>query len=354
MKRWSGALGIALAAACATCSVAEPPRAEIQNKQLRVTVYLPDAKSGFYTGTRFDWSGIISDLQFAGHHLYRPWFASTDPSVRDFTYKDADIIAAPNSAMTGPAEEFQTPLGYDTAKPGETFLKVGVGLLRKADDAPYAFFKHFELVDGGRWTTHATANSVTFEQTIHDASSGYGYIYTKTIRLLDDSNKLVIEHHLKNTGKLPIATRLYDHNFLTVDGLPIEAGYTISVPYGIEPTRPPDSKFVTITGSTARYIADLQGQDRVAFGLQGFSADPKDYHFVITNAAAKVTVTIVGDRPLTNASVWSIRNVLAVEPFIDIQADPQKETSWSYTYTYSEAAPDSQAHAGSQAAPGSR
>jgi hypothetical protein len=236
---------------CSACAVAEPPQATIQNKQLRLTVFLPDAKNGFYTGTRFDWSGVIGDLQFAGHHLYRPWFTGVDPAVRDFVFKDDGIIASANTAMTGPAEEFQTPQGYDTAKADGTFLKIGVGILRKPDDAAYFFGKHFEIVDGGTWTTHATPASITFEQTLKDATTGYAYVYSKTIRLVGQTSSFVIEHHLRNTGTQPLTTRLYDHNFLTIDGLGVGSADSITVPYTIQPTRAPDPKFVTITGCKA-------------------------------------------------------------------------------------------------------
>jgi hypothetical protein len=316
-------------------AIAEPPQAEIHNKQLRLTIYLPDSQNGFYKGTRFDWSGVIGDLEFSGHHLYRPWFNSVDPSVRDYVYKGDDIVASANTAMTGPAEEFQEPIGYASAKPGDTFLKIGVGLLRKADDTPYFFGKHFEIADGGKRTIHKTAHSITFEQVLGGPASDYGYVYTKTIRLVGDSSQMVIEHHLKNTGKLPLETKLYDHNFFTVDGLGVGTADSVTVPYDIQPTRPPDAKFARIDGKTATYIADLKGEDRVAYGLQGFSNDPKDYNFTVVNRAAPVQVQIVGDRPLINASLWSIRSILAVEPFIDIQADPGKEFSWTYTYTYS-------------------
>lgn len=327
-------LGCAMVAlAMPNCS-AQAPQAHIQNKRLRATVYLPDAKNGFYRGTRFDWSGVICDLEFAGHHLYRPWFSSTDAEVRDFVYKDDTIVVGPNSAMTGPVEEFQTPIGYETAKAGETFLKVGVGLLRKGDDTPYQFGKHFELVDGGKWTVRTTPTSITFEQVLGDKNSDYAYVYTKTLRLVGDSSSLAMEHWLKNTGKLPIVSKLYDHNFLTVDGMGVGSTYSITVPYKIVPTRAPDAKFAAIEGSTASYVADLQGQDRVTFGLQGFSSEARDYRFTIVNKAAKLRVTIVGDRPLTNASVWSIRSVMAVEPFIDVKAEPGKEAKWAYTYSY--------------------
>lgn len=328
------AIGLGLATLCSAGS-AEPPQAIIANQQLRLKIYLPDAQNGFYRGTRFDWSGVISDLEFAGHHLYRPWFSSVDPSIRDFTYRDGAVVAAPNSAMTGPAEEFQTPIGYDKAQPGETFLKVGVGILRKPDDTPYQFGKHFDLVDGGKWTSSTTPTSITFEQTLNSSDGQYGYIYTKTIRLVHQTSSFVIEHHLRNTGKAAISTRLYDHNFLTIDQVRVGDGYTISTPYTIHPERAPDAKFVSIQGSTATYTANLGEQDRVAFGLQGFSANPSDYDFTVANRLAGVQIRIQGNRPLVNASVWSIQPVLAVEPFIQIEVAPGSESAWTYTYTYS-------------------
>ena len=164
-------LGVALAAVFPKVCEAQPPQEQIQNKQLRVKLYLPSAKDGFYKGTRFDWSGVIADLEFSGHHLYRPWFASIDPDSRDVTFKEGAILSGINSAMTGPVEEFQTPIGYESAKPGESFLKVGVGLLRKVDDKPYSFTTHFDLVDGGKWTVSKTAKSITFVQVLGDANS---------------------------------------------------------------------------------------------------------------------------------------------------------------------------------------
>src|ERR1700733_11021653 len=104
-------LGVALAALFAKTSAAQPPQSQIANKQLRVKLFLPNAKDGFYRGVRFDWSGVIADLEFAGHHLYQPWFAAMDPEARDVAFKEDRISVGANSAMTGPAEEFQTPMG---------------------------------------------------------------------------------------------------------------------------------------------------------------------------------------------------------------------------------------------------
>jgi hypothetical protein len=82
-----------------------------------------DAQTGFYRSTWFDWSGVIADLQFDGNRYYGPWFTKCDPSARDFSYKDNDIVVGAVSSMIGPVEEFQKPIGYDAAKPGQTFLR---------------------------------------------------------------------------------------------------------------------------------------------------------------------------------------------------------------------------------------
>jgi hypothetical protein len=50
------------------------PEAELSNGQIRLRVYLPDAKAGFYRATRFDWSGMIGSLLYKGHEFYGPWF----------------------------------------------------------------------------------------------------------------------------------------------------------------------------------------------------------------------------------------------------------------------------------------
>ena len=129
----------------------------------------------------------------------------------------------------GPAEEFQTPLGYDNAKEGDSFVKIGVGVLKKRDDTRYAFANLYDIIDHGKWSVNETANSIEFTQELSDRATGYGYLHKKTIRLLDDKPEMIIEHSLKNTGTLPIKSLLYDHNFTLFDNLPT-ADISVTVP----------------------------------------------------------------------------------------------------------------------------
>jgi hypothetical protein len=45
-------------------------------------------------------------------------------------------------------------------------------------------------------------------------------------------------------------------------------------------------------------------------------------------------MTITGDLPLFKLSLWSIRSVIAVEPFIDLAVEPGGKSTWKYNYEY--------------------
>lgn len=329
-------IAVATYLAAASLCAAEYPSAEISSGDLLVKLYLPDARAGFYRASRFDWSGMIGSLIYRGHEYYGPWSQRVDPSVHDFTYDGADIVASPCTAAVGPAEEFITganqPLEYNEAKAGGTFVKIGVGGLRKPADSQYDQFRLYELVNGGIWTVHKTAQSIEFTQSLTDPQSGYGYVYRKTVSV--SKKEMTIRHRLRNTGSKPIDTNVYNHNFLRIDGAAPGPDYTITVPFPIQSHRPPDAALAEIRANQIVYKKLLINQDRVATPIEGFGTDPKDYDVRIENNRSHAGLRITGDRPLESESLWSIRAVLAVEPFVKIHAAPGEEFSWSMKYTY--------------------
>jgi hypothetical protein len=333
LKFWAPILS---AAAC--LSAADFPQTELSNGEIQLKIYLPDPKAGFYRASRFDWAGMIYSLVYKGHEFYGPWFQRIDPNVRDFSFDGADIVASPCTAAVGPAEEFVTetnqPLGYEDAKPGGTFVKIGVGALRRPDESPYNRFRLYEVADPGKWSVRTTADAVEFTQELSDPSAGYAYVYRKTIRLAKGSAGMQIEHSLRNTGRKPIDTNVYDHNFLRIDGESTGPSYTITTPFQIQSNRPPNRDFAGIRGNRIVYLKMLANQDRVATPMGGFSDRAGDYDVRVENNKAGVGLRITGDRPLQNESLWSIRAVLAVEPFIHVSAAPDKEFTWSMTYSY--------------------
>jgi len=315
---------------------ADVPQAKITNGELRVRLYLPDARRGYYRGTRFDWSGVIAALEYKGHNYYGPWYSRVDPSVHDFQYEGAEIVASTCSGVTGPVEEFRTnhsALGFDEAKVGGTFIKIGVGVLRK-DSEKYDSFKQYELVDPGKWTVENHTDSVEFTQELTDPATGYGYIYRKTVRLIPGKPEMVLEHHLRNTGRRAIQGSVYNHNFLVLDKQPPGPDFSLTLPFQIHSPLLPNKELGEIRGSQVIYLKALADQDVVYTSLLGFSNNPRDHEIRIENHRIGAGMLIRGNRPLSDMHLWSIRSVLAVEPFITMGIDPGKGFDWNVSYEY--------------------
>ncbi len=312
---------------------ADIPHAEITNGQILAKIYLPDTKNGYYRATRFDWSGVVYSLQYSGHDYYGPWFQKTDPNVHDFVYQGPDIVASPCTAITGPVDEF-APLGWDEAKSGGSFIKIGVGALRRPDKGKYDNYRLYEIIDAGKRTIKQDRESIEFTQEVADASSGYAYTYRKTMRLTEGKAEMVIEHSLKNTGSRAIRTSVYNHNFLLLDGQPPGPGFVITVPFQIQTRRPPTKELAEIRGNQIVYLKTLQNRDIVTTPLQGFSDSPKDNDIRIENSRLGAGMRITSDRPLSSESLWSIRAVLAMEPFVSVAIEPGNEFTWKSTYNY--------------------
>jgi hypothetical protein len=326
-------LTIAALLALGFSAVPDQPNAEITNGLIRAKIYLPNRQTGFYRGTRFDWSGVLYSLAAFGHDYYGAWFNQTDPGVHDFIYKGDDIVAGPCSAITGPVEEF-APIGYQEAKPGESFVKIGIGALTKASENEYDNYHLYEIANAGEWRVTKHADAIEFVQTLDDSNSGYGYRYQKNVRLTRDKAQMVLAHSLKNTGKRPINTNVYNHNFLVLDHQPPGPGLVISVPFTIRTPHPLPNDFAEIHGHEIAYAKTLQSRDVFATQIEGFGETADDNSIQIENRSVGAGMRWRTDRPLLRESLWSIRTVVAMEPFISIAVAPGATFTWTTVYDY--------------------
>jgi hypothetical protein len=300
-------------------AVAAFPEATISNAETRANLYLPDPQSGYYRGTRFDWSGVIASLEWHGHSFFGKWFDHYDPKLHD--------------AITGPVEEFLTNgagLGYDEAKPGDRFVRIGVGAVRKPDEPKYRQFSTYEIVDPGKWTVTKGTDWVQFVHELHD-TDGYAYIYRKRVRLV--RNTLVLEHQLKNTGRKTIATSVYEHNFFMLDGEP--TGPDSVVRFTFEPRATGALEgLAEVRDKSLVYLQQLQPRQTVQTDLEGYRAGAKDYDIRVENRRTGAGVRQTGDRPMSKLHLWSIRTTVCPEAFIDLRIEPGKESTWRITYEF--------------------
>jgi hypothetical protein len=297
------------------------PDAEISNSQVHAKLYLPDPQKGYYRGTRFDWSGVIATLEANGHSYFGKWFERYDPKLHD--------------AITGPVEEFQTnnsALGYEDAKAGDTFVKIGVGVLRKPDEASYSSFNTYDIVDPGRWVVKKGPDWIEFVQTL-GSGSGYSYIYRKKIRLVKNEPHMVLEHSLRNTGAKTIQTSVYDHNFFVFDKEASGPDFIVRFPFEARSTG--DLKGpATISGKELRLTSILQKGEYVYTHLEGFNSVSEHNDIRVENRKTGTGARQRGDRPLSKLAFWSNPSTICPEPFISMEIKPGKTSTWKITYEF--------------------
>jgi hypothetical protein len=314
-------LSILCTLAAAILAAADFPQAEISNGPVRAKLYLPDAQQGYYRATRFDWSGQISSLEFQGHNYFGQWFDRYDPNLHD--------------SILGPVEEFLTNgmgLGYNDVKAGESFVKIGVGAVRKPEERAFQQFKTYEITDPGKWTVNKFPDRVEFTQELRD-TAGYSYNYKKTVRLTKGAPQLVLEHSLKNTGTKVIETSVYEHNFYVIDGKPAGPDFTVKFPFDVRAMA--DLKGMAETrGREFTYLKELPKGPSVYTAMEGFGNTPKDYDIRVENAAAHAGVRQTSDRPLAKLVFWSIRSTVCPEAYIDMRIEPGKEFTWRISYDF--------------------
>jgi hypothetical protein len=303
---------------CEDVPHSDHPHARITNGTMNAVVFLPDLKNGYYRAARFDWSGIVACASLNGHTFFGEWFDHYSPMTND--------------AVTGPSEEFREPLGYDAAKPGEEFVKVGVGVLKRIDNQPYKIGTPFTILDHGRWKVRVHKNSIIFRQELR-SSLGYAYVYEKVLSLDKRSNVLHIAHRLKNIGTKAIDTTVYPHDFFMLDNKTTGPAMQVHFPFVPVPSRPyPDT--VRLEGMTIKWLAQMQPHKYASGEMTGFSSKVSDFDFTFQDLELGIGVEETSDSPLAKAFFWSTPTTVCPEGFVGIHVKPGETQRWNIYFRF--------------------
>jgi hypothetical protein len=292
------------------------PSTVISNDAVQMKVYLPDPEKGLYRATRFDWSGVIGSVQYKGHEYFGYWKTTHDPLFHE--------------DLSGPVEGYIEPgMGYADAQPGEGFLRIGVGILEKAEEPEYNWRATYKILDHGKWTVDQGQDWITF---VHEITSnfGYGYRYEKTIRL--KSNGFLIEHLLRNTGDKIIETDQFNHNFFMIDAERSGPAFRIRFPYAVS-TEGDLKGAMEIKDNDLTFIQELNNNNTVFLRLSGYSTDAADHKVTVVNQKTGAGVTFTVDKPLHRLVFWACETTLSPENSIWISVPPGETQTWTSDYT---------------------
>ena len=287
---------------------------EIKNDTLKITLHAPDGEKGYYRGTRFDWAGVFRSIEYKGCNYTEEWFESYSPVMHD--------------AVCGPAEEF-SPIGLDDARPGEPFLKIGVGVLEKMEGA-YDRFKLHNIIDLGRRTLCVAENAAVFG---HFIDSEYEYIKEITIT---GENSFRISHSLKNTGRKPLKGDVYNHNFFTLGLLETRESRQLDFPFKPEGDWRAEYSEVGFAGSGIRFTRTLQKGESVFTGnlhQEGCGLNGSPNAFKLCERQTGRGVEAACSEPMTKAVFWSNHRIACIEPYIDFCIAPGETFEFDIEYT---------------------
>lgn len=295
-----------------------PPQAEISNGLITAKLYLPDPENGYYRGARFDWAGVMYDLHYKDHHYFGQWFENYSPTIHD--------------AIMGPVDSFD-PIGYEEAKTGEGFLRIGVGILEKPQEPRYTFSTSYKILNGGQWKTKKKSGSIEFTHELKDEK--YQYVYTKTVQLTKGKPEMVLMHKLKNTGDSRIETNVYNHNFFVMDNQPTGPDFVVKFSFTPSGQSKGRSDAAAIEGQNIVYTKVFnKGEIFLISPLTGFSDRASDYDIRVENRKTRAGVRIIGDKPIVKFVYWSAATTLCPEPFTKVSVDPGQELTWKISYEF--------------------
>jgi hypothetical protein len=155
----------------------------------------------------------------------------------------------------------------------------------------------------------------------------------KILRLAHDTPEMLIGHKLKNTGSKSLESNVYDHNFLVNDHRPPGPPLRLIFPFDLHPEKPM-TPFAEVTGREVRFLKTLKNDERASTLLTGFGSTARDYDIRMENAATGAGVRITADQPLSRLMFWSVKPVLAPEPFIHLEVSPEAEFQWTIRYEF--------------------
>ena len=295
-----------------------PPQASISNGLINAKLYLPDAVNGYYRGARFDWGGVIYDLEYKNHHYFGQWFEHYEPTLHD--------------AIMGPVDSFN-PIGYDDAKTGDSFLRIGVGILQKPEEARYTFSTSYKILNSGTWKIKKKSSGIAFTHELK--SEKYQYLYTKNVTLTKGKPELVLEHSLKNTGTTTLETDVYNHNFFVMDQQPTGPDFIVKLPFAPQGEFKGKGEKGAIDGNTIVYKDVIsKGEFFAVSPLTGYGTTPSDNDIRIENTKVGTGVRIIGDKPIVRFVFWSNPATVCPEPYIHLKVEPGKEVTWNIRYEF--------------------
>lgn len=275
-----------------------------------------------YKGSRFDWNGLVSSIQFQGIQLLgqeKPFFQRNARIFGRGLHNEFGIIR---------------PLGYDECSSGEWFPKIGVGWLKR-DENPYFFFTQYPVEP-----VATVCNKIDETRAVFTSDSGvrngWGWHYTKEIEV--EGASFTIRYSLENTGTKIIETDEYVHNFMCIHNKKIGANYVLEFPFDLDTSRcleivDPEN-LLSVTGKSVRLKETASKQFYLGGLSQGLTEkDGLAAQWTLKEKTSGISVSETGSFTPSGVHLWGWTKVISPEVFFSFRIEPGNVMTWERVYS---------------------
>lgn len=289
----------------------------LQSDRLRVEVCEPNEAPN--TTYRFDRAGFISEV-------------TLDGSIR-FCATEPNNLWHPSSGGRGLCSEILFDIS-DQFEIGEAFPKLGVGLLRKTENAPYCFYKKYETELYP--VTIETAASTAVFKTAAIPIRGYAVEQIKRVEV--HGNQLVLTMQISNVGDNTLHIREYCHNFFSIGGMALGDAYRIDLPCvdgipqgNMKSSEGFDNYIGTSSGIQIRSYSDQYAT--IKFLPVMFKRE-LPFYWKISNSAAKSSISCEESFLPSDLAVWCVDHIVSPEVYHDFSIHPGETETWRRSYSF--------------------
>lgn len=288
----------------------------IKSDRLAVEIAAPGTA---YRGTRFDWNGFVTQATLDGAHTF---------CVPE-SYQPGQ-----GTGGIGLCNEFNNdqPLGYTTAKAGDVFAKLGIGLLKRPDTTDYNFFRTYEIEQLFPVSVETGPDRARFVVEPLECQ-GLAARLVKTLSV--KGNQLLIDYQLENVGPQALLVNEYCHNFVGIDQQPIGPDYRLSFPYELNFDTSAQRLFEPDVLSIESKAIGFSTTPQKAFYCRplGFSRTDQA-QWELRHLPSGVGMREYDDFAPLRVAVWGVSHVISAEIFVEISLLPGEKKHWSRRYEF--------------------
>ena len=301
------------------------PQAEISNASIRATLYLPDAQSGYYRGTRFDWSGVDRQPEVERPRVLRAVVRAPRPE---------DPRRHHRAGRGVPHRRFRARL-----RRGEAGRDVRADRRRRRPQArrspPTGGSRptRSSIPASGRSTRARTGSSSS-------TSSRHGGL---RLRLSQDAParqghagpRAPAEEHRPQARSRRASTTTTSSRWTASRPAPTSSCGFRSTPRAARPL----NDLAEIRGNDVAFLREFEPRGRRSSPRSRDSARPRR---TTTSGSRTARPARACASPATGRCrrcyFWSAHLTVCPEPYIDVSVEPGKESSWRITYQFYQAA----------------